>query len=70
MIGKKVKNVTLNTNEPQTGNANQKPCRLDVNCEFDGKQSANVEMTMDPDTSEFIRIEHSNKFTDKIFGYI
>jgi predicted transposase/invertase (TIGR01784 family) len=58
LIEKEVNEVTITTNEPQTGNIKQKPCRLDVNCKFDGKQSANVEMTMGPDKSEFIRIEH------------
>jgi predicted transposase/invertase (TIGR01784 family) len=58
LIEKEVNEVTVIQNEPQTGNKNQKHCRLDVNCKLNGGHAANVEMTMYPRSSEFIRIEH------------
>ncbi|MDR1150175.1 MAG: Rpn family recombination-promoting nuclease/putative transposase, partial [Clostridiales bacterium] len=52
-------------NEPQSGNTQEKHCRLDLNCKLNDGKLANVEMTMDATSFEFIRIEY---YAAKLFG--
>jgi predicted transposase/invertase (TIGR01784 family) len=56
--GLKIEEVRVTENEPQGGNVGEKHLRLDVSCVFNGKEVAEVEMTMDANKFEFIRNEH------------
>jgi predicted transposase/invertase (TIGR01784 family) len=65
--GKEVKEITVVENEVQGGVATEKHVRLDVNCEFDNGNLANIEMTMEPAASEFLRLE---QYLSRIHGSI
>jgi predicted transposase/invertase (TIGR01784 family) len=56
--GLEIEEVRITENEPQCGSVEEKHIRLDVSCIFNGKEIAEVEMTMDADKFEFIRIEY------------
>jgi hypothetical protein len=56
--GLEIEEVRIAENEPQSGSIDEKHVRLDVSCIFNGKEIAEVEMTMDADKFEFIRIEY------------
>jgi hypothetical protein len=56
--GLEIEEVRITENEPQCGSIEEKHIRLDVSCIFNGKEIAEVEMTMDADKFEFIRIEY------------
>jgi predicted transposase/invertase (TIGR01784 family) len=56
--GLKIEEVRVAENEPQCSSIEEKHVRLDVSCIFNGKEIAEVEMTMDADKFEFIRIEY------------
>jgi predicted transposase/invertase (TIGR01784 family) len=56
--GLKIEEVRVTENEPQTGSIEEKHLRLDVSCIFNGREVAEVEMTMDADKFEFTRVEY------------
>ncbi|MDR2074476.1 MAG: Rpn family recombination-promoting nuclease/putative transposase [Oscillospiraceae bacterium] len=56
--GLKIEEVRVAENEPQCGSIDEKHVRLDVSCIFNGKEIAEVEMTMDANEDEFARIEY------------
>jgi predicted transposase/invertase (TIGR01784 family) len=56
--GLEIAEVKITENEHQCGSIDEKHVRLDVSCILNGKEVAEVEMTMDAYDDEFVRIEY------------
>ncbi|GHU06182.1 hypothetical protein FACS1894147_12910 [Spirochaetia bacterium] len=55
--GHKISAITIVANEPPIDNLRDRQIRFDINCEEDGGRPINVEMTMEPDDFESVRLE-------------
>jgi predicted transposase/invertase (TIGR01784 family) len=65
--GRNVVNVEVRENEPKGEYSKEKAIRLDVNCKFDDKHTANLEITMDAQEFEFVRLE---QYVARLFGNV
>ncbi len=51
-------------NEPPIDNVNERQIRYDITCKFDGGELCNIEMTLNPDSYEPVRLEY---YASKLF---
>jgi predicted transposase/invertase (TIGR01784 family) len=57
LIGRDVTIVSLLANEPEVGNVRDRQIRFDINCRAENGELVNVEMCLNPDASEPVRLE-------------
>jgi predicted transposase/invertase (TIGR01784 family) len=61
-IGHEVTVITINTNEPPIDNLQDRQIRFDINCRAENDELVNVEMSLNPDPFEPVRLEfHAGK---------
>jgi predicted transposase/invertase (TIGR01784 family) len=58
IFGRNLTVLTITANEPAVDNLNERQIRYDIHCKFDNGELCNIEMTLNPDTDELIRIEY------------
>ena len=56
-IGKEVSIVTINANEPPVDNLRDRQIRFDINCRANSGELINIEMSINPDPFEPVRLE-------------
>jgi predicted transposase/invertase (TIGR01784 family) len=56
--------LSITANEPPVENINERQIRYDINCKFDNGEVCNIEMTLNPDTYEPVRLEY---YASKLF---
>jgi len=56
--------LTIVANEPPVESVNERQIRYDINCKFDNGELCNIEMTLNPDTYEPVRLEY---YSSKLF---
>ena len=56
--------LSITVNEPPVDNVNERQIRYDINCKFDDGELCNIEMTLNPDTYEPVRLEY---YSSKLF---
>ena len=56
--------LSIIANEPPVESVNERQIRYDINCKFDNGELCNVEMTLNPDTFELLRLEY---YSSKLF---
>jgi predicted transposase/invertase (TIGR01784 family) len=62
LIGRKVSIVAINANEPPIDNLRDRQIRFDINCRAENGELVNVEMSLNPDPFEPVRLEfHAGK---------
>jgi predicted transposase/invertase (TIGR01784 family) len=62
LIGRELTVVTITTNEPPIDNIRDRQIRFDINCKAETGERVNVEMSLNPDAFEPIRLEfHAGK---------
>jgi len=64
IIGRKLAVTAITTNEPPVDDKNERQIRYDINCKFDDGELCNIEMTLNPDAYEPIRLEY---YSSKLF---
>jgi predicted transposase/invertase (TIGR01784 family) len=57
LIGKEVLVENINTNEPPIENLQDRQIRFDINCKTESGELVNVEMSLNPDPFELVRLE-------------
>jgi predicted transposase/invertase (TIGR01784 family) len=57
LIGRNLSVITIIANEPTIDNIRDRQIRFDINCKADDGDPINVEMTMEPDEAEPVRLE-------------
>jgi len=58
LIGREVSIVTITANEPPIENLRDRQIRFDINCKAENGELVNVEMSLNPDNFEPIRLEY------------
>jgi len=62
LIGSKVSIITITANEPPIENVRDRQIRFDINCRAENGELVNVEMSLNPDPFEPVRLEfHASK---------
>ena len=62
MIGREVSIIALSANEPPIDNLRDRQTRFDINCRAENGELVNVEMSLNPDPFEPVRLEfHAGK---------
>ena len=56
--------LTIVANEPPVDSVNERQIRYDINCKFDDGELCNIEMTLNPDSYEPVRLEY---YASKLF---
>jgi len=56
--------LTIVSNEPPVDSVNERQIRYDINCKFENGELCNIEMTLNPDTYEPVRLEY---YSGKLF---
>ena len=64
IIGRMLSVVLITANEPPVESVNERQIRYDINCKFDNGELCNIEMTLNPDTYEPVRLEY---YSSKLF---
>jgi len=64
IIGRELTVINITANEPPVESINERQIRYDISCKFDDGDLCNVEMTLNPDTYEPIRLEY---YSGKLF---
>ena len=64
LIGKDVIVTTINANEPPIESTHDRQIRFDINCKTKNGELVDVEMTLNPDPSEPVRLEY---YAGKLF---
>jgi predicted transposase/invertase (TIGR01784 family) len=64
IIGRELSVVTITANEPAIDNLRDRQIRFDINCKAEGGEMINVEMFLNPDVFEPIRLEY---YAGKLF---
>jgi predicted transposase/invertase (TIGR01784 family) len=64
IIGRDLAVLTITANEPPVDSIKERQIRYDINCKFDSGELCNIEMTLDPDAFELIRLEY---YSSKLF---
>jgi predicted transposase/invertase (TIGR01784 family) len=64
IIKRRLTVLTITANEPPVDNINERQIRYDINCKFDNGELCNIEMTINPETYEPVRIEY---YSSKLF---
>jgi hypothetical protein len=57
IIGRNLSVITLSANEPPIDNIRDRQIRFDINCRAENGELVNVEMSLNPDTFEPVRLE-------------
>ncbi|MDR0390023.1 MAG: hypothetical protein LBH73_08125, partial [Spirochaetaceae bacterium] len=57
-IGRKVELIAINANEPPISDLTDRQIRYDIHVKLDGREPANVEMTLNPGNFEIHRLEY------------
>ena len=57
-IGREVSIVAISTNEPAVDNLRDRQIRFDINCRAENVDLINVEMSLNPDPFEPVRLEY------------
>ena len=67
LIGYEVSIVTISANEPPIDSLYDRQIRYDINCKTENDERVNVEMSLNPDTFEPVRLEYyaAKLFTDQ-----
>ncbi|MCL2130553.1 MAG: Rpn family recombination-promoting nuclease/putative transposase [Treponema sp.] len=65
LIGRDVTIVSILANEPPIGNTRDRQIRFDIKCKAENGELVNVEMCLNPDIFEPIRMEY---YTSRLFG--
>ena len=58
IIGRRLSVLAIVANEPPVDSVNERQIRYDINCKFDGGELCNIEMTLNPDAYEAVRLEY------------
>jgi hypothetical protein len=58
VIGRELSVITITANEPPIDNLRDRQIRFDINCRAKNGELVNVEMSLNPDTFEPIRLEY------------
>ncbi|MDR2070142.1 MAG: Rpn family recombination-promoting nuclease/putative transposase [Treponema sp.] len=62
IIGRELRVVAITANEPPIDNLRDRQIRFDINCKGEGEEVVNVEMSLNPDAYEPVRLEfHAGK---------
>jgi len=62
LIGREVSIIAINANEPPIDNIRDRQIRFDINCKAENGELVNVEMSLNPDPFEPVRLEfHAGK---------
>ncbi len=64
IIGRIVTVLLITANEPPVDDVNERQIRYDIQCKFDDGELCNIEMTLNPDSSEPVRLEY---YSSKLF---
>ena len=65
LIGRELSIISILTNEPPIDNIRDRQIRFDINCKAENGELVDVEMCLNPDVSEPVRLEF---YTAKLFG--
>jgi predicted transposase/invertase (TIGR01784 family) len=65
LIGREVSIVTISANEPPIDNIRDRQIRFDINCKAENGELVNVEMSLNPDPFEPVRLEF---YAGKLFS--
>jgi hypothetical protein len=71
VIGRELSVITITANEPPVDNLRDRQIRFDINCKAGDGELLNVEMSLNPDAFEPIRLEfHAGKlFTRSLWDF-
>ena len=58
IIGRALSVVLITANEPPVDSVNERQIRYDINCKFNDDELCNIEMTLNPDKYEPVRLEY------------
>jgi predicted transposase/invertase (TIGR01784 family) len=58
IIKRKLAVLSIVANEPPVENINERQIRYDISCKFNNHELCNIEMTLNPDTFEPVRLEY------------
>jgi predicted transposase/invertase (TIGR01784 family) len=64
IIRRKLAVVSIVANEPPVESVSERQIRYDINCKFDDGELSNIEMTLNPDSYEPVRLEY---YSSKLF---
>jgi predicted transposase/invertase (TIGR01784 family) len=64
-IGRNVELVAIKANEPSVADLNDRQIRYDIHVKLDGREPANIEMTLNPRNFEIFRLEY---YTARLFS--
>ena len=64
ILVRKLTVLSITANEPPVDSVNERQIRYDINCKFDDGELCNIEMTLNPDTYEPVRLEY---YSSKLF---
>lgn len=64
IIGRIVTVLLITANEPPVDDVNERQIRYDIQCKFDDGELCNIEMTLNPDSSEPMLLEY---YSSKLF---
>ena len=64
ILGRKLTVVSIVANEPPVESVNERQIRYDINCKFENGELCNIEMTLNPDACETVRLEY---YSGKLF---
>ncbi|MCL1995099.1 MAG: hypothetical protein FWG63_02745, partial [Defluviitaleaceae bacterium] len=56
IIMRKLTVLSIVANEPPVDDVNERQIRYDIQCKFDDDELCNIEMTLNPDSSEPVRL--------------
>jgi len=64
ILGRMLTVVLITANEPPVDSLNERQIRYDISCKFDNGNLCNIEMTLNPDSFEPVRLEY---YSSKLF---
>jgi predicted transposase/invertase (TIGR01784 family) len=64
ILKRKLTVLSIVANEPPVDDVNERQIRYDINCKFNDGELCNIEMTLNPDTYEPVRLEY---YSSKLF---
>jgi len=64
ILNRRLTVLTIVANEPPVESVNERQIRYDINCKFDNNELCNIEMTLNPDIDEPMRLEY---YSGKLF---
>ncbi|MHC6204459.1 Rpn family recombination-promoting nuclease/putative transposase [Breznakiellaceae bacterium SP9] len=64
LLGRQVEVITITANEPPVDDTRERQIRFDIQCRFETAERANIEMTLNPDAFEAVRLAY---YASKLF---